>query len=94
MYGTTAENVVSLQVVTPEGKLVRTRRRVRKSATGYEMTQLFIGSEGTLGIIVGLTLKLRKIPKVFVYLSHFFSGFYVHLCGSPPRSTSLHYLAF
>ena len=64
MYGTTAENVVSLLVVTPEGKLIRTRRRVRKSATGYEMTQLFVGSEGTLGIIVGLCLKLRKVPKV------------------------------
>jgi len=64
MYGTTAENVVTLKVVTPEGKLVQTRRRVRKSSTGYEMTQLYVGSEGTLGIIVELTLKLRTIPKV------------------------------
>ena len=64
MYGTTAENVVSLRVVTPEGKLIRTRRRVRKSATGYELTQLFVGSEGTLGVIVELTLKVQRLPKV------------------------------
>lgn len=64
MYGTTAENVVSLKVVTPEGKLVQTRRRVRKSATGYDLTQLFVGSEGTLGVIVELTLKVQRVPKV------------------------------
>jgi FAD/FMN-containing dehydrogenase len=64
MYGTTAENVVSLLVVTPEGRLVRTRRRVRKSATGYELTQLYVGSEGTLGVIVELTVRVRRLPKV------------------------------
>jgi len=64
MYGTTKENVVSLVVVTPQGKIVRTRQCVRKSSTGYDLTQLYIGSEGTLGIIVELVLRLRPIPAV------------------------------
>ena len=64
MYGTSKENVVALTVVTPQGKIVQTRQRVRKSSTGYDLTQLYIGSEGTLGIIVELVLKLRPVPKV------------------------------
>ena len=60
-YGTTKENVVSLTVVTPAGEAVRTRQRVRKSSTGYELTQLYLGSEGTLGVITELTLKLHPI---------------------------------
>jgi D-lactate dehydrogenase (cytochrome) len=61
-YGTTRENIISLLVVTPTGKLVRTRREVRKSSTGYDLTNLYIGAEGTLGIIVELTLKIH--PKL------------------------------
>ena len=57
MYGTTAENVVALRVCTPSGELIWTRKRVRKSSTGYDLTQLYVGSEGTLGIIVELVLK-------------------------------------
>jgi D-lactate dehydrogenase (cytochrome) len=49
MYGTTAENVMSLLVVTAEGKLMRTRQCTRKSSTGYDLNQLYMGSEGTLG---------------------------------------------
>jgi D-lactate dehydrogenase (cytochrome) len=60
-YGTTKENVVSLTVVTPAGEAVRTRQRVRKSSTGCELTQLYLGSEGTLGVITELTLKLHPI---------------------------------
>jgi D-lactate dehydrogenase (cytochrome) len=63
MYGTTRENIVSLKVVTAEGKIVKTRSRVRKSSAGYDLTNLVIGSEGTLGIIVELTLRLYVIPK-------------------------------
>mmetsp|Transcript_62783 Transcript_62783/g.132592 ORF Transcript_62783/g.132592 Transcript_62783/m.132592 type:complete len:490 (-) Transcript_62783:107-1576(-) len=62
-YGTTKENVVSLIVVTAKGDILQTRKEVRKSSSGYELNQLFMGSEGTLGIICELTVRLKKIPS-------------------------------
>ncbi|RKO91052.1 hypothetical protein BDK51DRAFT_17354 [Blyttiomyces helicus] len=63
-YGTMKDNVISLRVVLPDGTVVRTRRRPKKSSAGYDLTRLFIGSEGTMGIISEITLRLRPIPKL------------------------------
>ncbi|WP_171174808.1 FAD-binding oxidoreductase [Ruegeria sp. HKCCD8929] len=62
-YGTMKDNILSLEAVMPDGQIIRTGQRAKKSSAGYDLTRLLIGAEGTLGIITEITLRLQGIPE-------------------------------
>jgi glycolate oxidase len=73
-YGVTKDYVLALEVVLPTGEIIHTGARTMKSVAGYDLTKLFVGSEGTLGIVTKITLKLLPLPETIRTLSAFFTS--------------------
>lgn len=77
-YGTTANYILNLEVVLPDGQVIWTGKNVKKDSSGYNLTQLFTGSEGTLGIITKAVIKLIPLKKEWLFFIPFFSISYMY----------------
>lgn len=73
-YGVTKDYVLGLEIVLPDGRIMRTGSRCMKSASGYDLTRLFVGSEGTLGVITEITLKIDPKPTAFKTVLAYFAS--------------------
>ncbi|NKX50514.1 FAD-binding protein [Arthrobacter deserti] len=80
-YGVTRESVLALDVVLADGTLIHTGHRTFKGVAGYDLTGLFVGSEGTLGIVVGATVRLRYLPTAVETIAAFFPEFTTAAAG-------------
>lgn len=80
-YGVTRDSVLALDVVLADGSLIHTGHRTFKGVVGYDLTALFVGSEGTLGIVVGATVRLKYLPVAFRTLAIFFEDFRTAAAG-------------
>ncbi len=84
-YGSMRDNVLTLTAVLPDGSIIKTGSRARKSSAGYDLTRLMIGSEGTLAIITEATLKIYGIPKVSYAVRMSFPS--IHAAASTAKDT-------
>jgi D-lactate dehydrogenase (cytochrome) len=82
-YGTMKDWILNLTVVLPGGHAMKTRSRARKSSTGYDLTRLFCGSEGTLGVVTEVTLKLAPLPEKEIVGAIAFDSNFVSLSNVP-----------
>ena len=84
-YGVTRDSVLALDVVLADGSLIHTGHQTFKGVAGYDLTGLFVGSEGTLGIVVGVTVRLKYLPREVHTIAAFYPDFRSAAAGRARR---------